>query len=342
MPYGRDHYLGNDKLKAAGTTNKYTPKEITEIVKCEKDVFYFIEHYCKIVHVDKGLIPFNLYDFQKEMLTICRDNRFFIGKLPRQSGKTSSLVAFTLHYILFNDYKNVAFAANKLDTAIELLDRLKEAYENLPKWLQQGIPDGGWNKKSIKLENGSKVFAAATSSSAIRGKSMSLLILDEFAHIDLNKQQKFYNSTLPTIVSGKTTKVFIISTPQGMDLFYTLWMEAIKEEAEKTSKFVPFSIEWNDVPGRDEEWKKAMIAELGSEEAFDQEFNTSFIGASDTLLSKKKLRLLSSIVRKPLYTQNDLCVYEDPKTDRIQHENGKIVLIPRKYVLVADTAQGRQ
>ena len=276
-------YLGNPNLKAAGVVHQYTKEQVEEYIKCAGDVEYFARSYIKIVNVDYGLMPFNMWDFQAKMLKTFQDNRFSICKLPRQVGKSTTSIAYILHLVLFTDQQNVAILANKGALARDLLAKLQLAYEYLPKWLQQGVVT--WNKGNIELENGSKVLAAATSSSAIRGGSFNLIFLDEFAFVQRNLADAFFASTYPTISSGKTTKIIIVSTPNGMNHFFKMWTDA----TEGRSEYVPIEIMWNDVPGRDEEWKKQTIANT-SEEQFRQEFETEFIGSTHTLIHPMKLR----------------------------------------------------
>jgi len=279
-------YLGNLNLKAVGVVHSYTKHEADEYIKCAGDVEYFARNYVKIVNVDAGLMPFKMWDFQAKMLHTFANNRFSICKLPRQVGKSTTSVAYILWLVLFTDQQNVAILANKGALARDLLAKLQLAYEYLPKWLQQGVVT--WNKGNIELENGSKVLAAATSSSAIRGGSFNLIFLDEFAHVQRNLADAFFASTYPTISSGKTTKIIIVSTPLGMNHFFKMWTDA----TEGRSEYIPIEIMWNDVPGRDEQWKQQTIANT-SEEQFRQEFECEFIGSSSTLIHPMKLRELA-------------------------------------------------
>ena len=227
------------------------------------DPLYFIQKYIRIVSLDLGVVSFDLFPFQKEIVGTIHKNRFTICKLPRQSGKTTTLVAYILHYVLFNNNINVAILANKAATARDILSRLQLAYEHLPKWLQQGVL--AWNKGSLELENGSRIVASATSSSAVRGGSYNMIFLDEFAFVPQNIAEDFFSSVYPTISSGKSTKVVIISTPNGMNLFYKLWSDAENE----INSYVPIELHWSEVPGRDEKWKKETIANT-SEEQFSR------------------------------------------------------------------------
>lgn len=329
-----DGYLGNPNLKPIGVQQQFTPEQVKEYVKLASDPVYFVEKYVKIVAVDKGLVPFEMYNFQKELINVLHNNRFVIGKLPRQVGKTTTVGAYLLHYILFNQNVNIAILANKQSTAIEILGRIKMAYEYLPKWLQQGVIE--WNKGSIVLENGSKVLAAATSSSAIRGGSYNAILLDEFAHIPTTIAEDFFTSVYPTITSGQTTKMFIISTPNGLNMFYYYWKGAIN----KQNGYVPFEVHWSEVPKypggplRDETWKQEMISKT-SEKQFQQEFEVDFLGSSNTLISSAKLHTL--IPEKPiLRTKDGMCIYEEP----IRADDNKIK-DDHIYFMLVDVARGQ-
>jgi len=312
-------YLGNPKLKAANVPVEFTEDELSEYIKCQQSPNYFIEKYVQIIHVDQGLIPFKLYPFQKEMVQTFNDNRFVICKMPRQSGKSSTIIAFLLHNILFNQNVQIAILANKGQLARELLDRLKLSYENLPKWLQQGVMV--WNKGNIELENGSKIMAVATSSSAIRGSAFNIIFLDEFAHIPNKLAESFFSSVYPTISSGQTTKVFIVSTPLGLNMFYKMWIDA----EEKRSDYIPIEVHWSEIPGRDIEWKKETIRNT-SERQFAQEFETEFVGSTNTLIAGSKLRTLA--FKTPIYSKQKLDVHEYP-------------IDKHAYIMIVDTARGQ-
>ena len=304
-----DKYLGNQNLKASGVAQEYTKEQVEEYVKCSQDPVYFIKQYIKIVSLDEGLVPFDLWDFQEDIVDKIHDNRFVIAKLPRQTGKSTTVVSYLLHYVLFNQDVNVAILANKLATARELLHRLKLAYEYLPKWMQQGIVE--WNKGSIELENGSKILASATSSSAVRGGSFNMIFLDEFAYVPQGVAEEFFSSVYPTISSGQTTKVLIVSTPKGLNMFYRFWTDAV----EGRNEYVPIEVHWSQVPGRDEKWKEQTIKNT-SEDQFATEFECDFVGSSSTLISSHKLKCLSYV--KPVYKNDEgLKVYQEPKKDHI-------------------------
>ena len=311
-------YLGNPNLKKANVAQEWTKEEVEEYAPCMKDTIYFIQNFIKIVSLDEGLVPFELYDFQKEMVGTFHNNRFTICKLPRQSGKSTTIIAYLLHYVLFNPTVNVAILANKAATARDLLGRLQLAYEHLPKWLQQGVMS--WNKGSLELENGSKILASSTSASAVRGGSYNIIFLDEFAYVPANVAEQFFSSVYPTISSGKTTKVMIVSTPHGMNMFYKLWVDA----EEQRNEYIPIEVHWSEVPGRDEEWKAQTIKNT-SEAQFNTEFNCEFLGSIDTLITPTKLRTLA--YRAPISSNAGLDVHENP-------------LEGHTYFLSADVSRG--
>ena len=303
-----DQYLGNPNLKKAHTKSRFTPTQVDEVMKCLEDPKYFIENYLKIVSIDKGLIPFEMYDFQRKMVDTFHDNRFTICKLPRQSGKSTIIISYLLHYVLFNDNVNVAILANKSSTARDLLGRLQLAYEHLPKWMQQGVIN--WNKGSLELENGSKIVAASTSSSAVRGSTFNIIFLDEFAYVPNNIAEEFFSSVYPTISSGQSSKVMIVSTPHGMNMFYKMWMDAVN----KKSTFQPIEVHWSEVPGRDEKWKQETIKNT-SESQFQTEFECEFLGSVDTLINASKIKTMAVI--EPKKSPMGLDVYEMPKKGSI-------------------------
>ena len=311
-------YLGNPNLKKANVAQEWTKEEVEEYTKCMKDPIYFIQQYIKIVSLDEGLVPFTLYDFQKEMVGTFHNNRFTICKLPRQSGKSTTIIAYLLHYVLFNPTVNVAILANKAATARDLLGRLQLAYENLPKWLQQGVMS--WNKGSLELENGSKILASSTSASAVRGGSYNIIFLDEFAYVPANVAEQFFSSVYPTISSGKTTKVMIVSTPHGMNMFYKLWVDA----EEQRNSYIPIEVHWSEVPGRDAKWKEETIKNT-SESQFNTEFECEFLGSIDTLITPAKLKTMT--YRMPSQSNAGLDVYETPQKDHT-------------YLMTADVSRG--
>lgn len=311
-------YQGNKNLKGANQALSYTYEQIEEIKKCIQDPIYFAKNYVKIVHVDRGLINFEMWQFQEEMISSFANNRFCIGKLPRQCGKTQTAATFILWYILFNQEKTVAVLANKGSTAREILSRVKLSFEGLPLWLQQGVVE--WNKGSISLSNGCRVVAAASSSSAIRGMSISLLYLDEFAFLPPNQAMEFFESVYPTISSGTHTKIIMTSTPKGMNHFYKFWVEA----SEGRSRFVPFEITWDMVPGRDESFKKETIDNIG-EDSWSQEYECDFIGSAGTLIAPRHLKKM--VFKVPLLESNKWKFYEEPQKEH-------------RYVITCDTSEG--
>ena len=313
-----DVYLGNPLLKKANTPIEFTQEQIEEFIRCKNDPVYFAQNYVKIVTLDKGLQPFRTYDFQEKLINNFHKHRFNICKMPRQTGKSTTVVSFLLHYAVFNDNVNIGILANKAATARELLDRLQTAYENLPKWMQQGIIS--WNKGSLELENGSKILAASTSASAVRGMSFNILFLDEFAFVPNHIADSFFASVYPTITSGKSTKVIMVSTPHGMNHFYRYWNDAEKGKNE----YIPTDVHWSEVPGRDAAWKAQTIANT-SEAQFKVEFECEFLGSVDTLIAPSKLK--SFIYENPIVRNAGLDIYENSKE---KHD----------YLITVDVARG--
>ena len=311
-------YLGNPNLKKANVTQNFTKKQVAEYLKCAEDPIYFIRTYIKIVSLDEGVIPFKMYDFQESMVDKFHKHRFNIAKLPRQSGKSTIVTAYLLWYVLFNDNVNVAILANKAPTAREMLGRLQLSYENLPRWLQQGIL--GWNKGSLELENGSKILASSTSASAVRGMSFNIIFLDEFAFVPNHIAEQFFASVYPTISSGKKTKVIIISTPHGMNQYYKLWHDAERG----ANNYITTEVHWSQVPGRDAKWKQQTI-ENTSEAQFRVEFDCEFLGSVDTLISPTKLGVMP--YNDPIKQNRGLAIYEERQEDH-------------NYIVTVDVSRG--
>ncbi len=315
-----NHYLGNPLLKKANVSVEWTKDQILEYQKCMQDPLYFCQKYIKIVSLDEGLVPFDVYPFQKEILGTIHNNRFTICKLPRQSGKTTTIISYILHYVLFNEQMRVAILANKAATARDILSRLQLAYENLPKWMQQGVMS--WNKGSLDLENGSRIVASSTSSSAVRGGSYNMIFLDEFAFVPHNVAEDFFSSVYPTISSGKNTKVVIVSTPNGMNLFYKLWSDAENGR----NSYNPIEVHWSEIPGRDEKWKVETISNT-SQEQFNREFECEFLGSINTLIHPTKIK--SMVFDEPIQTNAGLDLYKKPESNRT-------------YTIVCDVARGTE
>lgn len=309
-------YNGNLKLKKAGVKIPWTMEELDEIERCREDVVYFAAKYCKIVSLDRGLVNFEMYDYQKEIIQIMDDNRFSIFLLARQSGKSITVAAYLLHQAIFNPNWSIAVLANKGDQAREIIGRIKLMYEELPWFIQVGVIT--WNEGSIKLGNRTKIFSANTKGSSVRGKSINLMYLDEFAFVE--DDVKFYTSVYPTVTSGTTTKVIITSTPNGMNLFYKLWTDA----KFKRNEFKCKQVFWHETPGRDESFKTQQLKNM-TEKQWQQEYECQFHGSADTLISGRKLQSLT--YTDPIYKEDGLTIYEHPVEGH-------------SYVATADTAEG--
>lgn len=318
--YTKNSYLGNPLVKKDGVAEEWDAKKLREYKKCMKDPAYFCRKYVKVVHLDKGLVPFKLYPYQEEMFQHFNDNRFNIVLACRQSGKSISSVGYLLWYALFHPEKTIAILANKGMTAREMLARVTLMLENLPFFLQPGCK--ALNKGSLEFSNNSRIIAAATSGSSIRGMSVNLLFLDEFAFVE--NAAEFYTSTYPVISSGKDTKVIITSTANGIgNTYHKIWEGAVQG----VNEYRPFRVDWWDVPGRDEKWKAQTIANTSSLQ-FDQEFGNTFFGTGNTLIEGQVL--LDLRAREPLrrLEGGDLLVYEETKENH-------------QYIMTVDVCQGR-
>jgi hypothetical protein len=321
----KESYRDNPLLKRVGVQVKFTEEQVEEYIKCSKDPIYFAK-YIKIITLDEGVVPFKMYDFQEEMIRTFYQNRFTIMKCPRQVGKTTTTVAFLLWTILFQDSQSVAVLANRGETARGILGKLQLAYENLPMWLQQGVVE--WNKGRVELENGSVIIASSTSGSAARSGSFNIVFLDEFAFVPSNIATEFFTSVYPVITAGTKTKIIIVSTPNGMNLFYKIWQDAIN----KNNNYVPFEVHWSMVPGRDEAWKEETIRNT-SEHQFRQEFETEFLGSSNTLISGQKLQQL--VFKNPIAVHDMVNIYEHPIKGDDDAKKDHL------YAITVDVSEGR-
>ena len=315
-----DHYLGNIQVKRDGVQQEWTQHQVLEYARCMKDPAYFARNYVKIISLDQGLVNFNLYPYQEKMFEHFNNNRFSIVLACRQSGKSISSVVYLLWYAIFHPEKTIAVLANKGATAREMLARVTLALENLPFFLQPGCR--ALNKGSIEFSNNSRIIAAATSGSSIRGMSVNLLFLDEFAFVE--RASEFYTSTYPVVSAGKDTKVIITSTANGIgNTYHKIWEGAVQ----KTNEYKPFTVNWWDVPGRDEEWKRQTISNT-SQMQFDQEFGNTFFGTGDTLINAETLLDLRARPPLKVLEGGDVKIYEETKKD---HE----------YLMMVDVARGR-
>lgn len=324
--HGSKAYRGNSLLKRAGEKFEWNEIMLKEWIKCSQDPIYFIETYVKIIHLDKGRMTFKLRDYQKDMVKTMHEHRFSILATARQVGKSTTTCAYILWYILFHKDKCVALLANKGETAREILGKIRLAYSLLPKWIQAGIVEGGWNKGSINLENGSMVFATATSSDAVRGYAINLLFLDEVAHVE--GWEQFEASVLPTISSSETSKVIMVSTPNGMNHFNKYWVLANKEHTdEHWNGYWPVRVSWEQVPGRDMQWYKDILNTMsGNLDKFNQEYGVEFLGSSDTLIAGWKLK--NMVHETPIHYDQGLSQYIAPQEDHL-------------YIVTADVSHGK-
>ena len=321
----KESYRDNPLLKRVGVQVNFTQDQVDEYIKCSRDPIYFAK-YIKIITLDDGVTDFKMYDFQQDMIRTFHNNRFTIMKCPRQVGKTTTTVAYLLWTILFQDAQSIAVLANRGETARGILGKLQLAYENLPMWLQQGVVE--WNKGRVELENGSVIIASSTSSSAARSGSFNIVFLDEFAFVPSNIATEFFTSVYPVITAGTKTKIIIVSTPNGMNLFYKIWTDAIN----KRNNYVPFEVHWSMVPGRDDAWKEETIRNT-SEHQFRQEFETEFLGSTNTLIAGTKLQKMT--YSPPIAHHDKMIIYEHPTKGDDELTKDHL------YCITVDVSEGR-
>lgn len=316
-------FRSNPHLKPAGTKIEYSEEMIQELMKCSDDPIYFIKNYVKVVHPDRGVVLMNLYPYQERLVEAYHNNRYVLGMTARQMGKTTTAAAYFVWYMLFNDNKSIAILANKQATADEIMSRIRLAYEHLPKWMQQGVTD--FNKRTIKLENGSSVFSAATSSSGIRGRTINCLYIDEIAFVQNSQADDFFTSVYPTITASTESKVIMTSTPNGFNHFYKFWNDAQKG----INNFVPVRCYWHEMPGRDQTWYDTQRSILGEIKAA-QELDAEFLGSSRQLLNPSVMNRLSYLVPIKEYDgeYTGLKIYESPTKED-------------SYVITVDVSRGR-
>lgn len=328
----KEYYRDNISLKRPGIQYEFTQEQLEEYIKCSEDPIYFIRNYVKIISLDQGIILFDMHDYQEEMVRAFHENRFTIVRIGRQSGKTTTSVGYLLWLSLFSENYSIAITANKKALAVDILSRYQLAYENLPMWLQQGVVV--WNKGSVELENGSKLLAASTAASSIRGGSFNLVFMDEFAHVHNNLAEEFFTSTYPVISSGKTTKIIIVSTPRGMNLYYKMWTDAVN----KKSDYCAVDIHWSRVPGRDEAWKEATIRNTSARQ-FAQEFSCEFHGSTNTLIDGAKLQQL--FAKESIEELYGMEIFEFPVKEKYDEETQKLIDKDHIYFICADVSEGK-
>jgi len=320
MLHQSENYLGNPNVKRDGVLQEWSEDLVKEYARCMNDPVYFAEKYCKVISLDSGLVPFKLYPYQKKMFEAFNEHRFNIVLACRQSGKSISACAYLLWFALFNSEKTIAVLANKGATAREMLSRVTLMLENVPFFLQPGCK--ALNKGSIEFSNNSRIIAAATSGSSIRGLSVNLLYLDEFAFVE--RANEFYTSTYPVVSSGKDTKIIVTSTANGIgNTFYKIWEGA----SQGINEFHPFRVDWWDVPGRDEKWKEQTVANT-SQLQFDQEFGNTFFGTGDTLIGAETLMGLRAKKPNQIREGGNLLIYNKPEKN---HD----------YIMTVDVSKGR-
>lgn len=323
---GREISFDNDAGKKSKDCElPLTQDHIDEYTYCAYHPIYTIRNYFKIINIDHGLVNFKLYDFQEQLVKNFFFNNRLLAMFSRQSGKTSTIAACLLFYSSFNKDKNIGIIANKKSTANEVLERIKLMYIHLPNWLKPGIVK--WNEGTIEFDNGCKIITSATTATSIRGKSLAVLYIDEISHIGKKMWDAFYKSTFPVISSSKLAKIAITTTPNGKDHFYYMWQDAIKGN----SSFVTQKVRWYEIPGRDEEWKKKALAELGNNlESFGQEYLVEFLSASIEYISLERLEQYEQMISPPKAIDSNLKlnIFEQPQDKH-------------SYIMTVDVSEGK-
>lgn len=294
------------ELRRGNILFEYTDAELEEIKKCASDVVYFANKYCKVM-TDDGIRQIDLRDYQIQILNQYQHHRKNVFVSPRQSGKTITSSIFLLWYLLFNYEKNAMIMANIGDTAAELMDKIKVILKGLPFFLKPGILV--YNVMTMKFDNGCRIMAKTTTKTSSIGYTIHMLYMDEFAHINPNFINQFFKSVYPTISSSQISRVIITSTPNGMNKFWEIYKGAVDKE----NDFNPIRVEWWQIPGRDEEWKKKEIAALGSEEDFNQEYGCQFLSSSRLLLDSQSLKRLKA--NEQDFVHHDLFPFENSHVD---------------------------
>ena len=292
---------GDPEMKRANLLWEYSPEEILEMQKCAKDVVYFAQ-YCRVM-TDDGLMYVKLRDYQQSVLREYQSNRFNVFLAPRQVGKSITSAIILVWYLLFNHDKNAMILANVGSTAEELMDKIKAIVKGLPWFLKPGIIVN--NVMSMKFDNGCRAIAKTTTKTSAIGFTIHFLYMDEFAHIHPNFIESFFRSTYPTVSSSKVSRIIITSTPNGMNKFYEIYQGAVTGE----NSFNPIRVDWWQVPGRDENWKKQEMANLGSEELFNQEYGNQFLSSSTLLLGSNELKKIKA--NETEYEWRELEAFED-------------------------------
>ena len=317
--------MGNPKLPTKDSGFEYTEEMVSEIAKCGESLMHFAKNYFYIIDPDKGKVVIKLFDYQERLLRAFEEERFNIVLSSRQSGKTTCMTVLALHEACFKNDKNIIVVANKEDTAKNIFKRIKMAYEELPNWLKPGVKN--WGQTSVEFANGSVIKISTTTGAAARGEAVNLLLLDELAFIEPESiVEDFWKSVYPTVSRAKTSKILITSTPNGTgNLFYRLYTDALKG----LNRFHYERIDWWEVPDRDEKWKQEQIKDLGSYEAFNQEYGNEFLDNSQASIDSELFDKMKEECKEPLHILKDgkYKIWEEYDSEKI-------------YVIGGDVSEG--
>lgn len=300
-PKEQTFYLGNKNLPVPETQFEWTPEMVEDLERARKSILHF-SRFFYIVNLDEGKQPIKLYPYQKRILKALVENRFNVVLASRQIGKTTILTIFALWMICFNDDYRVLLIANKEGTAKNIFKRIRLAYEMLPNFLKPGVIN--YAKEGMELANGSSIGISTTTSDAARGESINCLLIDEAAFIPAEFMNDFWESVFPVISSSKKSKIFMLSTPNGVgNLFYNIYSEALND----ANGWHHERVDWWEVPGRDEKWKEMTVKALGSAEAFNQEYGNEFRAAGENALDKDQMEEFERLAPDPILESEDGC-----------------------------------
>lgn len=315
-------YEGNLHIRKANITYGHTKDELEEYIKCSQDIIYFAEKYCKL---KTGLVK--LRDYQIEYLKALKENRHVVCLKSRQVGITNCNAIYILHYCLFNVDKNVMITSNRRDTSVEVVDKIQGIYYNLPFFMKAGVKS--WNQSSISFDNGCKIRTAARSKQAGIGFTIHALFIEEAAFIPNNIIEPFYSAMYPIMSAIKDAKIVISSTPNGFNLFHKIWQGANCEENDPMkNSYIPIYLPYTVVPGRDKEWVEKTIKDLGSIEAFEQEYELKFTDKEDRLRRiEDKIDELSYNIVEISNDNGDISKFKIPSNNELLH---RIEIIEKK------------
>lgn len=306
-------------IKKGHTKDSYNNTQLSQLMLSTDDPIFFIENFVKIQHPIKGSIPFVMYDFQKEMVAAFAAHRYVAALTSRQMGKTTTSAAYLLWLCMFRPDTKVLLVANKFSAAMEIMNRVRYAYEECPNFIRAGVTE--YNKGNITFDNGSSITARATTADAGRGLAITLLYCDEFAFVRETIAQEFWTAISPTLSTGGSC--IITTTPRSdEDQFAQIWKGANDNTDEYgnpipggvgSNGFFPIKVTWDKHPDRDQVWEQEYRQKLGPQK-FEQEFNCSFVSDEETLIHPMVLSTLK--YHEPEFYYGQTRWYQSPEANK--------------------------